>query len=82
LIWPLVTSTCFLQWKKNSNGFSWLTRINFWLFWGVLINKDWIPYFRLGWAEFNKWVKVMEATSDDKEFIYIYINSAHSHQRG
>jgi hypothetical protein len=31
LIWPLVTSTCFLQWKKNTNGFRWLTRTNFWV---------------------------------------------------
>jgi hypothetical protein len=23
-----VTSTCFLQWKKNSNGFRWLTKTN------------------------------------------------------
>jgi hypothetical protein len=25
----LVTSTCFLQWKKNSNRFRWLTRTSF-----------------------------------------------------
>jgi hypothetical protein len=29
LIWPLVTSTCFRQSRKNSNGFSSLTRTSF-----------------------------------------------------
>jgi hypothetical protein len=31
LTWPLVTSTRFLQSKKNSNGFSRLTRTSFWV---------------------------------------------------
>jgi hypothetical protein len=39
LIWPLVTCTCFLQWKKISNGFSWLTRTSVLSaskrFWGI-----------------------------------------------
>jgi hypothetical protein len=50
------------------------------LFWVVSITKNWMPYFRLGWGELEKWVKIMEATSDDKK--YIYISSAHSHQTG
>jgi hypothetical protein len=29
LIWPRVIYTCFLHSKKNSNGFSWLTRTSF-----------------------------------------------------
>jgi hypothetical protein len=47
-----VTSTCFLQWKKNSNGFRWLTRTSFLSpckkLWGVSIKKNWIAYFKLG----------------------------------
>jgi transposase len=53
-----VTSICFLQSKKNSNWFSWLTRTSFLSackrFWGVWINKNWIAYFRLGCGEFKK----------------------------
>jgi hypothetical protein len=31
LIWPLMISTCFLQSKKNLNGFRWLTKNSFWV---------------------------------------------------
>jgi hypothetical protein len=31
LIWPPVTSTCFLQWKRNSNGLRSLTKTSFWI---------------------------------------------------
>jgi hypothetical protein len=44
LICPLMTSTCFLQWKKYLNGFRWLTRISFlsvckrlWMYWSRII---------------------------------------------
>jgi hypothetical protein len=44
IIWPLVTYTCFLQSKKNSNRFIWLTRTSFLGachgFWGVWINTN------------------------------------------
>jgi hypothetical protein len=77
LIWPLVISTCFLQSKKNSNGFSWPTRTSLLnackRFWGVWINKNWIPYFRLRCAEFKKSMKAMETMSDDKKFMYIKV---------
>jgi hypothetical protein len=58
LIWPLMTSNCFLQSKKNSNGFSWLTRTSFLSlckrFWVVSITENWMPYFRLRCNEFKK----------------------------
>jgi hypothetical protein len=44
--------------KENSNGFTWLMMTSFLSackeFWGVWINKNWIAYFRLRWAEFKK----------------------------
>jgi hypothetical protein len=44
--------------RKNSNGFSWLTTSSCLSackrFWGVWINKNWMPYFRLEGAEFKK----------------------------
>jgi hypothetical protein len=53
-----VTSTYFLQWKKNSNGFKWLTRTNCLSeckrLWGVLIKENWMAYFRLGCNGFKK----------------------------
>jgi hypothetical protein len=64
------TSTYFLQWKKNSNGFRWLTRTNCLsackIFWSVLIKENWMAYFRLGCDGFKKQVKAIETTSDDK----------------
>jgi hypothetical protein len=67
---PLVTSTCLLQWKKNSNGFKWLTRTNSLShckrFWDILVKKNWIAYFRLRSGGFKKEAKVIETTSDEK----------------
>jgi hypothetical protein len=48
----------FLTVKENSNGFSWLTRTSFLSackrFWGILILKNWMPYFRVRCAPFEK----------------------------
>jgi transposase InsO family protein len=46
-----VTSTYFLQWKRNSNGLRLLTKTSFldpykW-FWEISIMKNWTGYFRL-----------------------------------
>jgi hypothetical protein len=77
IILPSVTSTYFLQWKKNSNGLRSLTKTSFLnpykRFWWVWISKNWIGYFRLGYNEFKKQVKVMEATSDDKQVLSIKV---------
>jgi hypothetical protein len=53
-----VTSAYFWQWKKNSKRFRWLTRASFvspcTRFWGILIKKNRIAYFRLGCNGFKK----------------------------
>jgi hypothetical protein len=53
-----VIFVCFLQSKKSSNGFSWLTRTSFLnvckTFWRIWINKNWRAHFRLECSEFKK----------------------------
>jgi hypothetical protein len=39
----------------------------------VWINKNWISYFRLGRTEFKKKAKAIEATSDDKQVLFIKV---------
>jgi hypothetical protein len=42
-------------------------------FWGVSIGTNWIWDFRLKYGGFKKQVKVMEATSDDKQVLHITV---------
>jgi hypothetical protein len=42
-------------------------------FWVVSTTTNWIRCFGLGCTKFKKWVKGIEATSDDKKFIYIKV---------
>jgi hypothetical protein len=56
-------------------------------FWGVWINKNQMPYFRLEWAEFkSKWRQWRLRQIINNLYmsisIYIYENSSRSHQTG
>jgi hypothetical protein len=51
-----VTSICFRQWEKNSNGFRWPTRTSFSTackrFRAVFTKTNWMDYFMLVWGRF------------------------------
>jgi hypothetical protein len=77
-----VTSTCFLQSTKNSNGFSWVTRTSF------------FGYFeRSGCTKIEYHISALGAPSSKSKWrqrkllqminnSYTYMSSAHLHQTG
>jgi hypothetical protein len=77
-----VISVYFLQWKKNSNRFRWLTRISFWV---PARGFECIDQEELN-GVFQAWVRrVQEVSQSNRDYvrwqlIFIYIGYVKFHQ--
>jgi hypothetical protein len=84
LIWLLVTCTCFLPSKKDSNGFTWLTRSIFWVPANDFPTLDQQEFN----AVFQAWVhRVDEVSEGNRDYVgwktsFIHKSFAHLYQTG